>query len=107
MEELAARFDASGLTHQEFCDAFARRVAVRYLEGSLGFGAADAAINNLYCYALRPPELEPGPYMLSIYRAFDDGEYAHPGDSPSISSEARYTRPQLLAIVADNPEHDA
>lgn len=100
MDELAAGFQTSGLTHQTFCDAVARRVALRYLDGSLDFDAADAAINNLHFYAFRPPELEPSRYMWSIYQAFDDGEYTHPGDSSDMFPPERYTRPQLLAIVA-------
>ena len=38
--------------------------------------------------------------VWSVYHAFDAGEYLHPGDSPDISPADRYTRPQLLAIVA-------
>lgn len=107
MEEFAAGSQASGLTHQEFCDAVSRRVAFRYLDGSLDFDDANAAINNLYFYAFQPPELEPGPYMWSIYQAFDDGEYTHPGDSSDMFPPERYTRPQLLAIVTGSRENDA
>ena len=100
MEELARGSEASGLGHEAFCDALAKRIAHRYLDGSLDFDAADAAINNLHCFAFRPPEFEPGHYMWSVYHAFDAGEYLRPGDSPDISLADRYTRPQLLAIVA-------
>jgi hypothetical protein len=100
MAELGRGAEASGLSHEAFCDAFARRVALRYLEGSLDFDAADAAINNLHFFAFRPPESEPGPYMWSVYHAFDEGEHQQPGDSPDISPADRYTHPQLLAIVA-------
>jgi len=99
METLARESARSGLSHEAFCDAFARRVALRYLEGSLDFEAADAAMNSLAAYAFQPPTLEPGPYMWDVYYAFDDGEDVHPGGSPNVSAAERYTRPRLLAIV--------
>jgi hypothetical protein len=100
IEELRSALHASCLTLEAFGDAFAHRIATRYLAGTLDFDAANNAINGLAFFAFQPPDLEPGPYMWSIYHAFDTGEHVHPGDSPDPSPAERYTRPRLLSIMA-------
>jgi hypothetical protein len=90
----------SGLSLSTFCDNFSRRVAHRFLAGTLDFNAADAAINSLVAFAFDPPAREPEAYTWAVYHAFDSGEYSHPGDAPDIDPAERYTRPELARLVA-------
>jgi hypothetical protein len=37
--------------------------------------------------------------VLSIYQAFDEGEYVHSGDTPDVDTESKYTKPMIAAVL--------
>lgn len=39
--------------------------------------------------------------VLSVYQAFDEGEYFHQGDTPDVDTESKYTKPMIAAILAE------
>ncbi|WP_061942788.1 hypothetical protein [Collimonas pratensis] len=80
-----------------FCDSFAKMVAERYLDNSLDFDIADCAINCLSSWARLEKFSE---FSWAIYRAFDEGEYLHPGQPPGTNEEL-YTRPMLRKAMSE------
>jgi hypothetical protein len=80
-----------GDSREVFSDRFACRVAQRYLEGSLSWDVASCAIN---CLSAWTPLENFSNFSWAIYRAFDEGEYLHPGQQ-SGTNEELYTRPML------------
>jgi hypothetical protein len=87
-------------SREEFCDAFSRRVAHEYAAGRMSFDTADAAMNRLFAYAhLGDDDFLPT-YSRDVFEAFDEGEYRHSEDPPGTDPEQKYTRPQILEIVA-------
>ena len=36
-----------------------------------------------------------------VYKAFDEGEYVHSGDTPDVDVENKYTKPMIAAILAE------
>jgi hypothetical protein len=77
----------------EFYNALALRIASLFMEKSMSFSDADAAINNLNIIwlddAIKYDFPEPA---YSVYLAFDAGEYSV-NDKDHIEL---YTRPELL-----------
>ncbi|KFN41770.1 hypothetical protein N789_14765 [Arenimonas oryziterrae DSM 21050 = YC6267] len=93
------------LHHEEFCDAFSRRVAHEYLAGRLTYASADQAMNCLDTFCHHSTERGMPEYSWDVYLAFDEGEYLHPGDPDEVDPVAKYTRPAVQEIVArDNAE---
>jgi hypothetical protein len=92
--------EAVTVAHDEFCRAFAQRVAAQYFAGAINFRIANAAMNRLfeYCYG----DVDRGMPAIAhgVYDAFDAGEYRHAGDAPDVDPELRYTRPRVAAILA-------
>ena len=78
-------------------DAAALAVARKYADAALDFSVADAAANTLFAYGAGKgltPDL-----MMSVFLAFDAGEF-YPDNVRDPSPEARFTRPQIAAILA-------
>ena len=80
-----------------FSDSFAKEVAQRYLQGSLPFDIADNAINALSAWT---PLEDFSASCWAIYRAFDEGEYLHPGQQAG-TNEDLYTLPMLKKAMAE------
>ena len=92
----------AGWSSGEFCDAFSHRVAHEYAAYRLSFSTADAALNRLHTFFyLRYDSLLPA-YSWEVFEAFDEGEYQHDGDADDVNPEDKYTRPQILNIIASN-----
>lgn len=89
-----------GQARADFCDAFSRRVAHEYAAGRLSFEVADAAVNRLYFYGFHGEGNVFPEYSWDVYLAFDDGEWHRPGDPDTTDPELKYTRPQIIEIVA-------
>jgi hypothetical protein len=85
-----------GGSRNAFCDSFAKEVAQRYLDNSLEFDIADCAINCLSAWASLEEFSE---FSWTIYRAFDEGEYLHPGQRPGTNEEL-YTKPMLRTAMS-------
>jgi hypothetical protein len=73
-------------------------VAKRYSVGNLGFDIADHLMNNIFAYGIKVEEL-PEP-MLSIYLAFDAGEYVADGDCQGTTPKMKYTRPKIEEVLS-------
>lgn len=82
-----------------FFDRFAQRIAHDYHSEKLSFEVADCAMNSLSSYCLSQYEVSLPSYAQEVYFAFDAGEFRHQGDCDSVDPEAKYTRPQIRAIV--------
>jgi hypothetical protein len=97
----AGAFDEALSSHagsrSDFTDNFAKEVAQRYLKGSLDFDIADCAINALSDWT---PLEDFSTCSWAIYRAFDEGEYLHPGQEAGTNEEL-YTRPLLRKAMSD------
>jgi len=83
----------------EFYNALALRIAKLFLEDSISFETADAAINHLNTIwlddAIKTDFPEPA---YSVYLAFDAGEYSIDDNDPV----ERYTRPELNRLLKDD-----
>jgi hypothetical protein len=90
---------ASGLALGDALDAIARAVARRYAAGSLGFAVADTIMNDVFAYASMKTIVPP--FMFSVFRAFDAGEF-YPDAIRAPSPEERFTRPLIAEILADD-----
>jgi hypothetical protein len=89
-----------GTSREEFCDAFSRRIAHEYAADRISFDTADAAMNRLFTFAyLGDDDFLPA-YSREVFEAFDEGEYRHSEDPPGTDPVQKYTRPQILEIVA-------
>lgn len=86
--------------HAEFCNSFSRRIAHEYYADRLSFMAANRAMNRLHTYSYVTQDLGMPDYSWEVYLAFDAGEYRHSEDADDVSSEGKYTRPAIQAIVA-------
>ncbi|MBE9610806.1 hypothetical protein [Chitinilyticum piscinae] len=91
------------------CDVLAVEIARRFLQGSLQFDQGDVALNHLLAVMTQTEfwtllENSYPPLAFAIYRAFDAGEYHHPGDAPTLDPVEQYTRPMLLAVFNALPE---
>jgi len=82
-----------------FCESFTKEVAQRYLDNLLEFDKADCAINSLSAWAPLETFSE---FSWTIYRAFDEGEYLHPGQLAGTNEEL-YTKPMLRKALNTVP----
>ncbi|PZQ13224.1 MAG: hypothetical protein DI564_12010 [Rhodanobacter denitrificans] len=57
-------------------------------------------MNHLFAFACSGQDDVFSGYAWSVFRAFDEGEYSHAGDPDETDPEAKYTRAQIMAIVA-------
>jgi hypothetical protein len=90
------------LDHASLVNQLADYVARAYAYSEMDFDTADVIMNAAFSVctseaflAANDRELlEP---MFTIYRAFDEGEYFHPGDLAHEVPEIKYTRPLIEA----------
>ncbi|HTR55620.1 MAG TPA: hypothetical protein VMJ10_33315 [Kofleriaceae bacterium] len=80
-----------------FCDAYARRVAERYLAGDLSWTDGDVAINEIFALMTQECGNSTPDYAWDVYLAFDGGEWVQPGKPGGDE----YTRPRILALVEE------
>ena len=89
-----------GLSLPEFCDAFAIEVARQYHNGFLSWDDCDGAINSLfYAYVHNFDQATFPELAYSVFSAFDDGEYLHPGDPESFDPQT-HTKTQIKTIIS-------
>ena len=99
LDEIEAAAGNAQLTVVRLYDAFAKRVATRYLRGDLSYTDGDAAMNSLFGYAYPGGGPEFDHLAWQVYCAFDQGEYLHVGEPVESQGEAK-TR-ELLANIAE------
>jgi hypothetical protein len=98
--EEAATFER--LPIETALDAFARRVAVRYLEGVYNFGDADVAMSNLFAWSTVVTGTALPEFAGKVFEAFDAGEFIRPGTSEDQQGEA-LTRTLLAVCLRPEP----
>jgi|GEM_PF-2262338 len=79
-------------------DQIAIYLATGFNTGALEYGFCDSIVNSLFHIAI---EGEPPDLLWSVYLAFDEGEYHHPGDAADVDPIEAYTRPMILEVLAD------
>ena len=101
--EVEAFCAREGITVTAFCDGLALRVAMGFAEGRLDYEYCDWVMNHLETLMVCQYDDVLPPLAFSIWEAFDEGEYVHPGDASEPQPEALYTRPRILEILAKHP----
>jgi hypothetical protein len=96
-----------GFSLVQACDRIALHVAREYSEGTTGYVASDRIMNALFSAVtteafLSRTNCAVPPLVISVYQAFDEGEYVHPNDSPEDNQELKYTKPMIAAILESN-----
>ena len=86
-----------GLSLNDVCNAFAKRVAQGYLDGEYSYTIGDTAMNSLFAFAYPVSGTGLPNLAWQVYEAFDQGEYHHVGEPEELQGEVR-TR-SLLARV--------
>ncbi len=92
-----------GVSSEDFCYAFAREIAERFVAGTIDFDSADFAINDLF-WASRC-SLEG--FALKIFDAFEAGEVMDPRYPPGTVPWKDYTLPWVLEALAEDGESRA
>jgi hypothetical protein len=87
------------LTRSSFLDSCSRYIAHSYSRGELDYTVCDLAINHLVSFA----DFQVSKYTWAIFLAFDEGEFAHSGDSRDTNPEEKYTRARIAEIITDEP----
>ena len=96
--DFSALCDATGGDRTGALDVIALELAQRYLAGTIDYPVADNIANYLFAYAATIRELPN--FMVSIFQAFDAGEFVPPKDPAGTNPELKYTRPQIVAALA-------
>ncbi len=94
VESVAAEMDVSVPC---VLDAFARTVAIQYLQGKISFDFADVAMTQLFGFAITDSGIGLSEFAWGVFGAFDEGEYIHEGMTDEEQGEA-LTR-KLLAKI--------
>ena len=89
----------TGASREAFYDAFARHVAVEFIENRMPYEAADAAMSHLFVFACVEGEGDLPGYAREVFEAFDLGDYIHAGDPSGTNSERKYTRPRIRRLL--------
>ena len=79
---------------RDFCDAFSKRVAVRYLQDDLSWEQGDAVMNHLFNLMISHSGNRVPDFAWEVYLAFDAGEYMEPGGDAT-------TRPLINKLQGD------
>lgn len=104
LEHLERYCATTGTDIQAASDSLALHVARCFLSGTLEFDECDLAMNSLFHVMTSEPYLELTDRSIpddafAVYRAFDEGEYVHPGDQPDDVPSIKYTIPLLRAVL--------
>lgn len=105
LELLSRLAIASSKASAEVLNEVALYTAREYLAGRVPFEEADVVMNAVFSVSATEQFFAendgtiPGA-MYEVYRAFDEGEYSHPGDGESVVPELKYTRPLIERLLA-------
>lgn len=102
-QEILSYCEAAAISPDAFCNRFSILIARGFHVGKFDYRFCDQAMNHLWGFITTPPVFGPDKDIpepaLSIYEAFDAGEFHHQGDSADIDPVEQYTRPMIAAIV--------
>ena len=85
------------LTLSAFYDLFAKEIAVEFATGHLCYADGDCAMNRLFGVA---DFNHFGSFAMSVYEAFDAGEYKHGTDGPDTIGWQAHTLPYVMEALA-------
>jgi hypothetical protein len=89
---------AHGMSKSQFCDAFAKLVAVEFANGEMSYSDADLAMNQLFGIL----DVENPSFAWDVYLAFDSGEYYREEDPETTIPWQKYTLPAVMELLAAN-----
>lgn len=97
-DDLRAWSKALEVSITTLTDQIAIYLATGFSKDELSYDFCDAVVNRLFHVAIdgEPPDL-----LWSVYLAFDEGEYHHPGDAADVDPVEVYTRPMIAEILAE------
>lgn len=103
-EHLDSYCATTGTDIQVASDSLALHIAWCFLGGTLEFDECDCAMKSLFHVMTSEPYFERTGRSIpddafAIYRAFDEGEYIHPGDQLDDVPSIKYTIPLLRAAL--------
>ncbi|MGY0613454.1 hypothetical protein [Luteimonas sp. A501] len=97
-------FDALCLKHgvssANLCYAFARKIAERFVAGTIDFDTGDFAINDLFWAS----GCSLNGFALEVFYAFEDGEVLEPRYPPGTVPWKEYTLPGVREALARDDE---
>lgn len=106
VEDLVLFAEQQGVTAITASEFFSLHVAQSYTGGEIDYVTGDRIMNSMInlvttkeFFAISGgivPAL-----VLSVYQAFDEGEYVHSGDTSDVDAESKYTKPMIAAILAE------
>lgn len=110
-ENLAKHCATTGTNIQAASDSLALHIASCFLGGTLEFDECDLAMSSLFHVMTSEPYFELTGRSIpadafAVYRAFDEGEYVHPGDQPDDVPSVKYTIPLLRALLEGKSRPD-
>ena len=95
----------TGMSALDASNALALQIAKDYIDGRLDYDFCDRVMNSLLnavttedFFAVSDRSVPE--QLMSVYLAFDAGEYVHPEDRPEDNQEAKYTRPMIQSLLA-------
>ncbi len=98
-EDLLRWASSTGLNNADLLDAIALALANDYDRGELSFSQCDLIVNDLDSCALWA-SVPVQDLFLSVYSAFDAGEYYHDNDRTK-DPEQEFTRPQIGKVLRE------
>jgi hypothetical protein len=107
--ELIAWCAQTGLSASDASNAVALQIARDYLAGKLDYVVCDRIMNSLMNAVTTQEFLAVSDrtiprQLISVYQAFDAGEYVHADDVDGENQEEKYTRPMLISLLAHESE---
>ena len=96
IDELCA---LSGFTRSHICDLLSAYIANEFASERLSFEDADAVANFLWSESA----FGLSGFAKDVFIAFDDGEYLSTSDPDDTDPVAKYTRPQIMELLARRP----
>ena len=101
-KEVDSIFINSGYNEKDFCNFVSKICLLYMLEDKSYYNICDVVMNNIYVFMLNNDEIQNSGFpesALSIYYAFDEGEYKHKKEDLHLENpEIMYTIPLLKEI---------
>lgn len=103
-QEIFIYCEAMKISPEAFCNEFSIVVAKSFQQGALDYNYCNEAMNYLWGFITTPPVFGPDKDIpepaFSVYKAFDEGEILHKGDSAETDPIEKYTKPIITEILS-------
>ncbi|WP_440223153.1 hypothetical protein ACQQ2N_19045 [Dokdonella sp. MW10] len=90
----------SGFGRVQIYDMTASYIAEEFISGRISFFDADAVANFIWSES----SFGLTGFSKDVFLAFDDGEYLATSDPADADPVAKYTRPQIMDLLAKRPQ---